>query len=209
MADDPGHARADPGDRLAGLKDLDLWPPFVPSSAAAAHYLPERVLTNDELAEHGRHLATSGSCSAPASRQRHIAAEGETTSMLGLKAAERALADAGLEPNDIDLIVVRDLDAGLHLPGDGDADPGRARHPPRRRLRPAGGVHRLRLRASRRPTSSSPPARTSAPWSSAPRPSRASSTGRTAPPACCSATAPARSCSRHSTARARRRIAAS
>src|SRR4051812_9962130 len=37
--------------------------------------------------------------------ERHIAAEGETTSMLGLKAAERALADAKLEPKDIDLIV--------------------------------------------------------------------------------------------------------
>ena len=37
--------------------------------------------------------------------ERHIAAEGETTSMLGLKAAERALADAELEPKDIDLIV--------------------------------------------------------------------------------------------------------
>ena len=37
--------------------------------------------------------------------ERHIAAEGETTSMLGLKAAERALANAKLEPKDIDLIV--------------------------------------------------------------------------------------------------------
>src|SRR3954466_11975885 len=37
--------------------------------------------------------------------ERHIAAEGETTSMLGLKAAERALADAKLEAKDIDLIV--------------------------------------------------------------------------------------------------------
>src|SRR3954453_5557445 len=37
--------------------------------------------------------------------ERHIAAEGETTSMLGLKASERALADAQLEPKDIDLIV--------------------------------------------------------------------------------------------------------
>src|SRR3954454_20192281 len=37
--------------------------------------------------------------------ERHIAAEGETTSMLGLKAAETAVADAKLEPKDIDLIV--------------------------------------------------------------------------------------------------------
>ena len=78
--------------------------------------------------------------------ERHIAAEGETTSMLGLKAAERALADAKLEPEGHRPHRLRDLDAGLHLPVDGDADPGRAGHPPRRRLRPAGGLHRLRLR---------------------------------------------------------------
>ena len=67
-------------------------------------YLPERILTNRELAgmvdtSHEWILQRTGI------EERHIAAEGETTSMLGLKAAERALADAGLEPKDIDLIV--------------------------------------------------------------------------------------------------------
>jgi 3-oxoacyl-[acyl-carrier-protein] synthase-3 len=37
--------------------------------------------------------------------QRHLAAEGEMTSDLGLKAAEAALEQAGLEANDLDLIV--------------------------------------------------------------------------------------------------------
>ena len=78
--------------------------------------------------------------------QRHIAADDETTSMLGIKAAEAALADAGLEADGHRPHRLRDLDAGLHLPVHGDVDPGRARHPPRRRLRPAGRVHRLRLR---------------------------------------------------------------
>jgi 3-oxoacyl-[acyl-carrier-protein] synthase-3 len=68
------------------------------------YYLPERVLTNRELAgmvdtSHEWILQRTGI------EERHIAAEGETTSMLGLKAAERALADAKLEPKDIDLIV--------------------------------------------------------------------------------------------------------
>ena len=67
-------------------------------------YLPERILTNRELAgkvdtSHEWILQRTGI------EERHIAAEGETTSMLGLKAAERALADAELEPKDIDLIV--------------------------------------------------------------------------------------------------------
>ena len=109
------------------------------------HYLPERILTNRELAgmvdtSHEWIVQRTGI------EERHIAAEGETTSMLGLKAAERALADAKLEAEGHRPHRLRDLDAGLHLPVDGDADPGRARHPPRRRLRPAGGVHRLRLR---------------------------------------------------------------
>lgn len=39
-------------------------------------------------------------------RQRHIAGEGETTVSLGAEAARAALAHAGLEPKDIDLIVL-------------------------------------------------------------------------------------------------------
>jgi 3-oxoacyl-[acyl-carrier-protein] synthase-3 len=39
-------------------------------------------------------------------RQRHIAAPGETTSMLATRAAEAALADAGLVAADIDLFIV-------------------------------------------------------------------------------------------------------
>jgi 3-oxoacyl-[acyl-carrier-protein] synthase-3 len=38
-------------------------------------------------------------------RERHIAADGEFTSHLGIKAAQAALADAGMVPQDIDLIV--------------------------------------------------------------------------------------------------------
>lgn len=67
-------------------------------------YLPERVLTNAELATL---VDTSDDWIVQRTgiRERHIAAEGEVTSDLGLKAAEAALADAGLSPQDIDLIV--------------------------------------------------------------------------------------------------------
>ena len=87
--------------------------------------------------------------------ERHIAEDGETTSMLGIKAAEAALADAGLEPDDIDLIVCATSTPGLHLPVDGDADPDGPRHHARRRLRPAGRLHAASFMRSRPPTSSS------------------------------------------------------
>lgn len=68
-------------------------------------YLPARVVTNDELAQQ---VDTSdawirertGIC------QRHIAAEGELTSDLAAAAGRKALARAGLQAEDIDLIIV-------------------------------------------------------------------------------------------------------
>ncbi|WP_341991228.1 beta-ketoacyl-ACP synthase III [Azorhizobium sp. AG788] len=68
-------------------------------------YLPQKVLTNAELAQL---VDTSDEWIVQRTgiRERHIAAEGEFTSHLGLKAAQAALADAGLTAADIDLIVL-------------------------------------------------------------------------------------------------------
>jgi 3-oxoacyl-[acyl-carrier-protein] synthase-3 len=68
-------------------------------------YLPEKVVTNDELA---KKVDTSDEWIRQRTgiRQRHIAAEGEFTSHLALKASERALAHAGIAPSDLDLIVL-------------------------------------------------------------------------------------------------------
>jgi 3-oxoacyl-[acyl-carrier-protein] synthase-3 len=68
-------------------------------------YLPERVVTNQDLAttvetSHEWIVQRTGI------EQRHIAADYETTSWLGIKAAQRALDDGGLTPADIDLIIV-------------------------------------------------------------------------------------------------------
>jgi 3-oxoacyl-[acyl-carrier-protein] synthase-3 len=70
----------------------------------AGCYLPERILTNAELATM---VDTSDDWIVQRTgiRERHIAAEGELTSDLGIKAAQAALADAGMVPQDIDLIV--------------------------------------------------------------------------------------------------------
>ncbi|MFG1464666.1 beta-ketoacyl-ACP synthase III [Xanthobacter sp. DSM 24535] len=68
-------------------------------------YLPDRVLTNAELA---RSVETSDEWIVQRTgiRERHIAAAGELTSDLARHAATRALADAGLEAADIDLIIL-------------------------------------------------------------------------------------------------------
>ncbi len=68
-------------------------------------YLPERILTNAELATR---IDTSDEWIVQRTgiRQRHIAAEGEFTSHLALNAARSALARAGVDAQSIDLIVL-------------------------------------------------------------------------------------------------------
>jgi 3-oxoacyl-[acyl-carrier-protein] synthase-3 len=68
-------------------------------------YLPERILTNAELAAK---MDTSDDWIVQRTgiRQRHIAAEGEFTSHLAINAAHAALADAGVDAHSVDLIVL-------------------------------------------------------------------------------------------------------
>ncbi len=68
-------------------------------------YLPEQVLTNAQLAAR---VDTSDEWIAQRTgiRERHIAAEGEFTSHLAIKAAQAALADAGIDAQSIELIVL-------------------------------------------------------------------------------------------------------
>lgn len=73
--------------------------------AGCGSYLPARIVTNAELAQR---VDTTDEWIVQRTgiRQRHVAAEDETTSIIGLKAAQAALADAGMEPAEIDLIIV-------------------------------------------------------------------------------------------------------
>ncbi|MBY6055034.1 ketoacyl-ACP synthase III [Leisingera daeponensis] len=79
------------------------------------HYLPERVVEN---AEFEATLDTSDEWIRTRSgiERRHFAAEGETTSDMAAKAAERALADAGLTADDVDAIVVATSTPDLTFP---------------------------------------------------------------------------------------------
>lgn len=68
-------------------------------------YLPERVVTNAELAE--RVDTTDEWIRARTGiQQRHVAATGEKTSDLAIQAATRALDDAGVDAGEVDLIVL-------------------------------------------------------------------------------------------------------
>jgi 3-oxoacyl-[acyl-carrier-protein] synthase III len=68
-------------------------------------YVPQRVMTNAEWAEH---VDTSNEwiIARTGIERRRIVAENESTADLAVAAAERALADAGLEATDLDEIVV-------------------------------------------------------------------------------------------------------
>ncbi|MDY0883215.1 beta-ketoacyl-ACP synthase III [Dongia soli] len=72
---------------------------------SAGSYLPNRIVTNDDLA---REVDTSDEWIRQRTgiRQRHLAAEGELTSDLAVKAAEQALHHAGIRGADLDCIVL-------------------------------------------------------------------------------------------------------
>ena len=69
------------------------------------HYLPERVITNEELS---KKIDTSDEWirARTGIGQRHIAAEDQKTSDLGTLAAESALSAAGISASDLDAILV-------------------------------------------------------------------------------------------------------
>ncbi len=68
-------------------------------------YLPERCVTNAELAE-AVETSDEWIVQRTGITRRHFAAEGETTSMLATEAARVALRNASLRPADIDLVIV-------------------------------------------------------------------------------------------------------
>lgn len=94
-----------------------------PASTAPVHariagtgsYLPEKVLTNDDLA---KIVDTSDEwiTSRSGIRQRHVAAEGETTCDLAFQAATRAMQAAGVSADELDLIIVGTTTPDLIFP---------------------------------------------------------------------------------------------
>jgi 3-oxoacyl-[acyl-carrier-protein] synthase-3 len=68
-------------------------------------YLPKKILSNADL-EKMVDTTDEWIFSRTGIRERHIAAKGEHTSDLALEAAKNAIASAGIDANQIDLIIV-------------------------------------------------------------------------------------------------------
>jgi 3-oxoacyl-[acyl-carrier-protein] synthase-3 len=68
-------------------------------------YLPEKVLTNADL-EKIVETTDQWITERTGIKTRHIAADDQSASHLGVEAAKKAIADAGIEAKDIDMIVV-------------------------------------------------------------------------------------------------------
>ena len=79
------------------------------------HYLPERVVENSEF-EATLDTNDAWIRSRTGIERRHFAAEGETTSDMGSKAAQAALANAGGRVEDVDAIILATSTADLTFP---------------------------------------------------------------------------------------------
>ncbi len=78
-------------------------------------YVPEKVLTNRDL-ESVVETSDEWIYSRTGMRERHIAADDQAASDLGAEAAKKALADAGVDAEEIDLIIVATLSPDMFFP---------------------------------------------------------------------------------------------
>ncbi|WP_413581527.1 beta-ketoacyl-ACP synthase III [Bdellovibrio sp. HCB288] len=83
--------------------------------AGIGSYLPEKILSNFDL-EKMVETSNQWIVERTGIERRHIAAEGEGTSDLCLRAAQKALADANLTAQDIDMIIVGTVTGDRQMP---------------------------------------------------------------------------------------------
>jgi 3-oxoacyl-[acyl-carrier-protein] synthase-3 len=92
-----------------------LQPLCTSSIIGTGSYLPEKVLTNDDLS---KMVDTSDEwiTTRTGIKERHIAADDQATSDLASEAARRAMTAAGITPEEIDLIVVATVTPDMFFP---------------------------------------------------------------------------------------------
>ena len=83
--------------------------------AGTGSYLPEKVLTNAEITQFVE-TPDEWIVARTGIRERHVAAEGETTSDLGYQAAVRAMEAAGVTAGELDLIIMGTTTPDLIFP---------------------------------------------------------------------------------------------
>ena len=83
--------------------------------AGIGFYVPEKVVTNDELA---KMFKTSDEWIQKRTgiKERRYAANGEGTADMAFKATHRCLDDAGMKPEDIDFIILATLSSDYQFP---------------------------------------------------------------------------------------------
>jgi 3-oxoacyl-[acyl-carrier-protein] synthase III len=74
--------------------------------AGTGHAVPAKVVTNDDIAAMGVETNDAWIQERTGIRQRHIAEPGESLSSLCAKASLQAMARAGVQPGEIDTIIV-------------------------------------------------------------------------------------------------------
>jgi len=79
------------------------------------HYLPERILTNFDL-EKMVDTTDEWIVTRSGIRERHIAAENQASSDLAFEASKKALTHAGVDPKDLDLIIVGTVTSDMLFP---------------------------------------------------------------------------------------------
>lgn len=93
---------------------MSTMPPSVVIKGTGS-YTPENIQTNDDLA---KMVNTSDEWifTRTGIKERRIAAEGENASDMGAQAAARALSDADLKPEEIDLVIVATITPDMPFP---------------------------------------------------------------------------------------------
>jgi 3-oxoacyl-[acyl-carrier-protein] synthase-3 len=97
------------------MPDIPQGNPCRAAVTGVATYVPDRVVTNAELA---RTLDTSDDwiVSRTGIRERRIGARGETTSTMGAEAVRRLMAAKGLGPEEVDALVVATVTPDMLFP---------------------------------------------------------------------------------------------
>ena len=93
----------------------DRPPPYRAVIAGCGSFVPAKILTNDDLA---KMVDTSDEwiTTRTGIKVRHITTDSETTAFLATEAAKRALADAKLDPGELELIIVATITPEMVFP---------------------------------------------------------------------------------------------